>query len=81
MKLTKEEVIRLGWYLLECKFVYYHQPKGIKGPSDQEYDELEQLYKDNGGKELAVGFNINSPSGRLIVDRITRDKTLTVWRK
>lgn len=42
--MTKQEWIKIGWKLLECKYLYYRSVNKESPLSDSEYDKLEIQY-------------------------------------
>lgn len=80
----RKRFIGLAWWLLEAKYIYYCTPKGVKCPSDGEYDKYEAEYK-----ELAktlnleptasdmVGFDESKPSCRLVKEYIDSNKKMS----
>ena len=76
--------IRLGWWLLEQKLLYYNPEYG-KCVHDEEYDRNEDTYKllctEFGLEPTAsnnVGFPWDSPSGRMIATKFKNgNKDLT----
>lgn len=72
----EKQFIRLGWRLMEAKFLYYKMDAPIL--QDHEYDLLEREY-DALAKELnlpptasdMVGFNAGRASGALVADKLT----------
>lgn len=81
-KQLKQLFVKLSWAILEHKFRYYHgQEYKLKSISDDKYDEIEAKYK-----KLAkilnleptacnhVGFPFDTPSGKLVADKLTSSK-------
>lgn len=81
--------IRMGWWLLEQKFLYYEEGKykTVRPVSDELYDKIEEFYKKLGEKldkrptacEF-VGFPYNTPSGRLVAEFIIKNGKGTIQK-
>lgn len=79
--------IKLGWWLLEQKFLYYEGPKHncSRPVSDDLYDKREDYYNklsDKLGLEKSaskiVGFPLDTPISQLIASYIISNKKGTI---
>jgi hypothetical protein len=73
---------RMGWWILEQKFLYYEagKHKMVNPVPDETYDKIEHVYKllakKLGLKPTAcehVGFPFDTPSGRLVSEYIIKN--------
>ena len=83
MKLNKEQAeklfVKLSWEILEHKFRYYEGAKhGLTPIADEAYDKIESNYKKlasalkiNPTASDMVGFDINKPSCKLVMKKLT----------
>lgn len=78
------EIVRLGWWILEQKLMYY-EPQYGECVSDTLYDANEARYKklcaEHGVEPTAcnhVGFPYDTPAGRLVISKLLSGKKLTI---
>jgi len=82
LKKYKKLHIKFSWMILEMKFLYYiGRGKGFKCPSDEYYDSIEDKYRKLCKKLKKdttacnhVGFPSNTPSGRLVAEKMISNK-------
>ena len=85
---NKEEFMRLGWFLIRQRLLYYHYPEYEAHIPDREYDKLEEKYKSMcrilGEKPTAIQGSepkMDRPSVRLVDDAIQTDIKIGIIRK
>lgn len=78
MSIDDKRYISLRWTLLEAKYFYYHKPESKHVRPDSWYDTLEDellILADKLGKpgKMAVGFPIDTGSGRMVAEKCEMD--------
>ena len=79
----KQKIALLSWFILECKYVYYHNTN-LRGVSDAFYDKYEDVYKLLCKQESViptatemVGFDFERPSCKLVVELVNKNKGIS----